>query len=229
MKKLQAYHNDPELKKALVREIKKHEEADAIVQGHYGKENGTWKGCALACSLRSLAIVKGEKLVTQYDQHERYETDLGVPRILARLEDRIFEGLSVEDSKTFPRKFAEAIPVGADLSLVWPKFAVWLLGDEKDGVLQYAKTERQKKAIEKVVLLYQKVIDGETVSGQQWKDAYAAAYAAGAGAADAAAYAVVYAVADAVADAAYAAGADARKIHYKKCAEKLIEILKETK
>ena len=57
-----AFQNDPQLKKDLLREVAKHRKADMIVQGTYGKENGTWKGCAVACSLRSLAIIKGEVL-----------------------------------------------------------------------------------------------------------------------------------------------------------------------
>jgi len=235
-----AYKGDRKLKTALLKEIKKHEKADAILQGTYGRENGKWKGCAVACSLRSLAILNKEPLVTEYNQHADYETKLGIPRVIARLEDRIFEGLDVKEAKKFPAQFAAAIKPGADLSLVWPKFAVWLLVDKKDGVLQYAKSDKSIKAITRVAELYSKVIAGEQVEIQTWEDARSdaadaadaaaaadayAAYAAAAAAADAADAADAYAAAAAYA-AADAADA-ARRNHYSKCAKKLISLLKE--
>jgi hypothetical protein len=259
MKTLIAYKGDKKLRTALIKEIKKHEKADAITQGTYGEQNGQWKGCAVACSLRSLAIVNGEPLVTRYSAHARYETDLGISQIIARLEDGIFEGLAPQEAKKFPFKFASAIKEGANLKLVWPKFAVWLLIDKKDGVLQYAKSENSKKVILRVAELYQRIIDGKTVTNATWKAAAdtadAAAYAAAdaaaadtayAAAADAAAaYAAAYAAADgaaayaadaaaayAAAYAAYAAAAyaaDARRIYYTECANKLIKLLKEAK
>lgn len=164
MQTLIAYKGSTKLKSALLKEIKKHEKTDAIIQGTYGEENGKWKGCAVACSWRSLAIVQKKKLVTQYNQHAVYETELGIPRIIACLEDRIFEGLEVKLANKFPAQLANAIKPGADLSLVWPKFAVWLLVDKKDGVLQYAKSERSITAIKRVAELYGKVIKGEVVN-----------------------------------------------------------------
>jgi hypothetical protein len=143
---------------------------------------------------------------------------------------------------------------------VWPKFAIWLLGDEKDGVIKYVETDEQKKIIIDIVELYKRVIAGESIESLKKEFAIAAAAAAAAAAtyadADAAAvYAATaataatdatatdaYAAATATANAAYAtadavyaataatavaypAAIAARKNHYSKCADKLLEIL----
>ena len=207
-----------EKKDLLVAEIIRHREADQLMQGTYGQEkHGDWKGCAVGCAIHSLNLTLGKTYST--NDHSVYETELGIPELLAILEDRIFEGLSVEDSKTWPEKFMQAVPVEADLSLVWPKFAVWLLVDEKDGVLQYADSHRSIAAITRVAELYKKVIDGETVDRQTWRDAdadaYASAYAsASASASASSAYASAYAAASAAAYAAASVSADAAYAAY---------------
>jgi hypothetical protein len=149
----------------------------------------------------------------------------------------------------FPLRFIQAVPVGVDLSLVWPKFAIWLLGDEKDGVIKYVETDEQKKIIIDIVELYKRVIAGESIESLKKEfaiaaiaaiaataaaayaaaDAYATAAAAYAAADAYATAAAAYATADATAAAAYATAdataAAARKNHYSKCADKLLEIL----
>jgi hypothetical protein len=148
---------------------------------------------------------------------------------------------------------------------VWPKFAIWLLGDEKDGVIKYVETDKQKKIIIDIVELYKRVIAGESIESLKkefaiaaadaatayattaayattdaYDDAYATASAAITTAAASAAYAITtaanaayddayattaaYATTDAY-DDAYAAASAARKNHYSKCADKLLEIL----
>jgi hypothetical protein len=247
--KLIAFHGDAAIKTKYVERVKAHQAADEITQGFYW-ENG--KGCAVGCTIEG-------------SQHARYETELGIPRIIARLEDRIFEGLTDEEAKKFPLKFLQAIKPGANLSMVWPKFVVWLLSDEKDGVTKFAKTERTRNSITAVTELYKRRLRGDEPTYDEWHAdaaadaAYAAADAAAADAADAAdaaaaaaAYAAAaYAAADAAAaaaayaadaaaaayaadaaaaayaaaDAAYAAAA--RHKHFKKMADKLLELLKE--
>ena len=202
---LRAYNNDPKVKAKYVKRVKMHHDADEIIQGTYW-ENG--KGCAVGCTIEG-------------NQHSRYETELGIPHMIARLEDRIFEGLSNKEAKEFPLKFLKAIKPGADLSMVVPKFFVWLLIDPEDGVIKFARTDG-KKAIQKVAELYLQKIAGKRVTERQWLDAYADAAAAAADAADAA-----YAAYAAAAYAAYAAAAAAaRKGFYTKMANKLVELLK---
>src|SRR5258708_976960 len=128
-----SYKNDKNLKKIFLEEIIKHRKADQIVQGTYGRENGIWKGCAVGCSIHSLNIRLNKTYSTS--DHSVYETELGIPEWLARLEDGIFEGLSVEEAKLWPEKFAKAIPVGVNLEPVKWKFSTYLLKENIDRVL----------------------------------------------------------------------------------------------
>src|SRR5258705_8027203 len=102
--------------------------------------------------------------------------------ILARLEDRIFEGMQNGDSKEFPLRFLSAIELGADLSLVWYQFAHWLLVDPEDGVLKFAKTDKTKQAIVLVADLYGRAARGLLVEKREWESARKVAYAAAAAA-----------------------------------------------
>jgi hypothetical protein len=221
-----AFHGDSNTKAKYVERVKAHAAADEIIHGQYWEAG---KGCAVGCTIHG-------------SDHRRYEKELGVPLMLARLEDRIFEGMTNGDAKEFPLRFLSAIEPGADLSLVWHQFAHWLLVDPQDGVIKYAKTDKTKDAIQLVAELYDRAARGLLVEKKEWQRArgvaaaaYAAAYAAYAAAdaadaadaayaADAAADAAAYADA---ADAAYAAAyADAaRRKSYKRQADKLVELL----
>jgi hypothetical protein len=189
-----AFHGDKKIKAKYVARVRAHAKADEITKGVYW-ESG--KGCAVGCTIHS-------------GNHAAYETELGIPRILARLEDSIFESLPNARAMKWPMQFLSAVKPGADLSLVWPEFAVWLLTDKKYGVLQYAKSREQKAAIKNVAFLYGKILKGQQVNVVTWQRAAAAAtdayaYAAAAYATDAyAAYAAAYA-AYAAATAGYAA------------------------
>jgi hypothetical protein len=215
---MKTFHNKPELKEMMLEEVLKHQKADEIIQGSYESRG---KYCAVGCSIESLNTRLGKHY--SHGDHSVYETELGIPKIIARLEDRIFEGLERKKAKMFPLRFIQAVPVGVDLSLVWPKFAIWLLGDEKDGVIKYVETDEQKKIIIDIVELYKRVIAGESI--ESLKKEFAIAATAAATAADAAAYAAYAAAAATAATAADAAAAAVRKNHYSKCADKLLEIL----
>lgn len=147
MSVLRAYHGSIETKDFYLGRVAQHCAADELIKGKYW-EGG--RGCAVGCTVHS-------------DEHFAYESELGIPRILARLEDRIFEGLALPAAKLWPERFLSAIAVGADLSLVWPKFAVWLLADPADGVVRFAKTEPQKAVIERVAELFRRLANGEEV------------------------------------------------------------------
>src|ERR1700677_676720 len=176
---MKAYHSDAKIKAKYLKRVAAHFKADEIVQGATGQDGG---GCAVWCTL------------DKYD-HQAYETELGIPRSLARIEDGIFEGLPVKESKKWPEQFLKAIKPGADLSKVTAKFLVWILQD----VIKYAQPDG-KLAIQKVIDLYKKQLKGDTVAPGEWQETRYAAYAA-------AAYAAAYAAAaaDAADAAAYAA------------------------
>ncbi len=209
---LQAFHNDPKIKAKYIRRVRAHRKADQLIKG-IGWENG--KGCAVGCTLRAY-------------EHDRYPTELGIPEVLARLEDAIFEGLPNVEAQGWPERFLSAIKPGADLAQVWSRFVLWLLEDQL-GV--YATSAP-------VAALYRRQLIGETIARDEWAAAAAHtaaaaadAYAAAAYAADAA-YAAAYATAAAYAAAAtYAAAAAAvvRSKFWLAAANKLIELLKGAK
>jgi hypothetical protein len=227
MATMTAFHGDKAIKERYLDRIKSHREADELIKGKYW-ENG--KGCAVGCTIHG-------------SSHSAYEIELGIPIQLARLEDVHFERLSNDDSQAWPELFLSSIRVGADLSMVWPKYAAWML----DG-LPKQSNPKIKTAIEGVKWLYtQWTNTGIKPAAEKWIHAAAdadaaaadAAYAAAAAAATYAAYAAYAAAADAAdaaadaadaaaAAAAYAdaAAADGRSKWWKKSAAKLIELLK---
>ena len=195
----------------LVESLERHAAVDAFIKGRYWSDG---KGCAVGCSLHDFHAEPGD--------HAAYEPLFGIPQVLARLEDGIFEGLPIDAAKEWPLRFARAVRPGADLTSVWPKFAVWLLVDPEHGVIRYAKTDATRKAIQDVADGYVAGIEGRPLIRDEWMnlrraaaaaadaDAYAAAAAYAAYAAYAAAAAAAYTYADAdAADAAYAAYAAA--------------------
>ena len=208
---LLAYNGNPATKRKYLGRVRRHRELDQLVQGYGYWEDG--RGCAVGCTIHS-------------GNHSAYETELGIPRQLAYLEDRLFENLPVELARQWPERFLSAIKPGADLSLVLPKFMVWMLSDQVDGVIRFAKREATRAAIQGVSALFVRWAAGDKPATSEWESARKIAYAAYAAytAADyTAAYTAAYAAYDAA--AAYAAAA-ARSKHYQKMADKLIELLK---
>jgi len=222
---MKAFHGDQKIKDNLILQLQKHYESDEIIKGVYWQHG---KGCAVGCTIHSNA-------------HKEYETQYGIPEALAYLEDTIFENLPDDLAKEWPLKFIKSINVGSDLSRIWPEFAIWLLSDEKYGVLQYAETEEQKSAIQKVIDLYS--ITDRSTSIEEWKTAArAAAWAvegaawAVEGAAWAAAWAAARAAEGAAEGAAWAAAEGAaegaaeaavKEKHFIAQSEKLLQLLQE--
>src|SRR5271166_6347579 len=96
---MKAFLNDPKVKEKYILRVKQHQELDEIIKGQYC-ENG--KGCAVGCTIHS-------------KEHSSYETELGIPEWLARVEDTIFEGLPNEVAETWPLNFLSSINLGANL------------------------------------------------------------------------------------------------------------------
>ena len=139
---LRAFHGDAKIRAKYVRRVRAHERADRIIQGT------SWdgdKGCAVGCTLEA------------YD-HAQYPIELGIPEHIAHLEDAIFEGLPAAQARKWPAQFLMAIPVGADLSLVWPRFALWL---ELDGYATSAP----------VAALCRRRVAGDDPSVEEWRAA----------------------------------------------------------
>jgi hypothetical protein len=227
-----AYHNDPTVKAKYLDRIRLHARAVEIIHGKYW-EHG--KGCAVGCTIHG-------------SKHSLYESLLGIPQMLARLEDRLFEGLQNGRSKAFPEQFLLAAKVGADLSRVGWKFLHWLLTEE----LASRDDPRVSAQIKRCAHVLVPLTKGEPVNAVEARNAAAANAYAAANAADAAAYAAANAAdaaayaADAAANAAndayaadaaaYAAAAAndaanaaayARSACYERMADKLLALMSE--
>lgn len=113
--RLTAYHGKQSEKDAILSQLRHHYDADELVKGQY------WEGgkcCAVGCTIHG-------------SDHSQYQPRFGIPEMLARLEDCIFEGLQNGSAKEWPLQFMGAIKPGADLSRVGWQFLHWLLTDEK--------------------------------------------------------------------------------------------------
>jgi hypothetical protein len=205
-----AYHNDPTIKAKLLADLQAHADADRLVKGQYW-ENG--KGCAVGCTLQSFGA-------DNTSDHAEYERLLGIPQILARLEDVIFEGLPNVAARRWPMRFSAAIIPGVDLSRVGWQFLYWLLTDE----LPKTDDERVNAAIAQCAAVLLPLTRGEPVD-REAASAAAADAAASAAFASSAAYAARFA-----ASAAGVTGfAPQFAASYQRMADKLIELLEEAK
>jgi hypothetical protein len=216
-----AFFNDETIKAKYLTRVRDHQKADEIIKGKYWEKG---KGCAVGCTIHG-------------SDHSAYERELGIPTWLAKLEDRIFEGLPIARAKEWPAEFLSAITPGTDLEQIKIPFLIFIVESAREN-FDHKKYPKQLKAIDGVLVELRKdVIDFDAL-----KVARAAAYAAYAYAAAAAAAAAAYAAAAAAyaaaaydaaadADAAYAAAAAAyadaaaREQAYLKFADKLLELL----
>ena len=216
-----AYLNDPKLKAKTVSEMAAHRKADELVKGRYWDGE---KGCAVGC------LSKDGK-----GGHDALSARLGVPPQLLHLEDVVFENLPTALSEKWPERFLKAIPVGADLSRVWPE---WVVETLRDDLLPLAKSEPKcVVAIEAVIHVYeQKEIDVAAASDAARaaraaaSAASAAAWAARAAASASSDASAAWAASDASAAwaaraAAWAASA-ARDDAWERMADRLIRLLK---
>ena len=218
MKKIIAFHGKVSLKKKYVARVKAHYKADEIVKGFYW-EHG--KGCAVGCTMEQSSNV-----------HEEMEKVLGIPAELAFLEDTLFENLPNGTAKEFPLKFLQAIPVGADLSLICAKFMVWQFEDKKYGLKNIEEIKEGKELYgfcEEVVALYKRVIKGDNPSEEEFYTLYKKIDARARARAWARARARARARAWAWAGAWARAGAWDESPYHVIMADKLLELLKEAK
>jgi hypothetical protein len=169
------FHGDAKLKADLLAEIQRHRKQDQIIQGSYGEgDDAEWKGCAVGCSIHSLNKIRNK--TKDVSTHSVYETEFGIPAILAYLEDGIFEGLPQKEAVEFPAAFIQAVPVGVDLSKVVHRFLAWMLDDPEQGVIRFAD-DAGKISIHAVAELHrQEAIS--TVTKAAWSAARSAAESA---------------------------------------------------
>ena len=181
---LTTYHGDPKVKAKLLRRIAAHEKADRLTQGTYGTMNGHWRGCAVSCSLATRnGTYHGKQVDTGL--HAEYPKQFGLPEWLAHLEDRIFEGLPRDEAMQWPRRFAEAIPVGVSLDGLADELAIARLREE---CLPLSETWPESIRAEVVAAIEQVIaaLEGKGDRSAAWAAARSAAWAAASAAASAA-------------------------------------------
>jgi hypothetical protein len=165
-----SFFGEQGLKDAVVARVKEHQRLDQIVQRIYWDGS---KGCAIGCVLHS-------------DDHMAFERQLGLPVFLAYMDEHIFESLPAHEATQWPLRFIEAVPVGVDLDLVFPRFMYWLLTDSL-GVRAYANVETAK-ILDTLARMYSLRIDGIAFDRDAVMAAESAAWAAESAAASAAAW-----------------------------------------
>ena len=109
---MKAFENCERTKDELLASLAAHRWADNLVQGTYWR-NG--RGCAVGCSIHDFR--PGAE-----NRHSEYEPLFGIPKELARLEDRIFEDLPIDEAREWPERFVNAIKPGTDLKNVYHRF-----------------------------------------------------------------------------------------------------------
>jgi hypothetical protein len=112
-----SFHADAVIKARYLERLAGHADADEIIKGRYWEAG---KGCAVGCTIHG-------------DAHEDFERELGIPRMLAWLEDVIFEGLPNRAAKTWPERFLSSIEPGRNLTPVGWQFLHWLVTDSGFG------------------------------------------------------------------------------------------------
>jgi hypothetical protein len=148
-----SFFGEQGLKDAVVARVKEHQRLDQIVQRIYWDGS---KGCAIGCVLHS-------------DDHMAFERQLGLPAFLAYMDEHIFESLPAHEATQWPLRFIEAVPVGVDLDLVFPRFMYWLLTDSL-GVRAYANVETAK-ILDTLARMYSLRIDGIAFEGDAARSA----------------------------------------------------------
>jgi len=108
--------------------------------------------------------------------HSQYP---GVPIELVHLADALEAGLPANEAHGWPEAFVSAIEPSANLSLVWPRWAHWLLTVE----LAPYVTDRIRQAVYRVQCAYAQRVSGEPVGDAEWTRAAMEAGAEAAGAA----------------------------------------------
>jgi len=233
---MKAYLDEPELKVFVVEQLEIHKKMDDFIKQTYWIDG---RGCAVGCTLESVAKRNGKwKKGIDHEDHALYESELGIPKQLAHLQDAIFEGLPDPDYKKWPLQFAKAIKPGVDLSGVWPKFVVKLLTDPDGPIwpsVQGKKHHQQLEAVKQVANLYQngmpdtEAADAAAEAAEAAKVASWAARAAARAAARVAAWAAAMAAEAAAEERAVAWAVEATVVAdaYQWQRDTLIKLLKE--
>lgn len=173
-----AFINTIETKEQALKAAKHHRDADMLIKGTYGEGEGAeFKACSVGCAYAPFQTTPGEL-------HKLSESVHGIPEWLTRVRDAIFEGLPSPKNIQWHYDFVEAIPVGADLEAVKPKFLIMILESALE-TFDHKEFPDVKLAIDGSIALWRR---GD-IGTDDWNKAAAEAAALAAQAARAAAWA----------------------------------------
>lgn len=131
---MKAFLADPRVKELYLARVRAHRAAGEIRQRVYWMPTVTC-GCAIGVTIH------------QHD-HADYEKLLGISALVAHMEDVIFEGLLPKEAIAFAEDFLVAVPLGADLSGIFPMFALWMLGRVRPNVVAFYDVQEMLTALE---------------------------------------------------------------------------------
>ncbi|MGH3779807.1 MAG: hypothetical protein ACRDRO_04025 [Pseudonocardiaceae bacterium] len=175
---LGAWHNSPALKTEVTARMATHRAADTLVQAVYQERlpNSAlgYRGCFLGCTLPWLAPIPQDP--TWAEMVERY---YAIPATVGDLVEATFENLREDRCGAFAFAVVDAIPIGADLSLVIPAVNLDLLTDPVYGVTRFTtEGSAQHTVITQVADLLGRVVAGGAVTPAEWQAANTATEAA---------------------------------------------------
>lgn len=149
-----AYHGKQEVKESALAQVAADEAADRIIQGHYWDG---YTGCTVGC------LVRGSN-------HFAFESLYGIDVRVAIWADIIHEGLSEEDSKSWTRRFMEAVVHGTTLEKIHAQIIVWFLADAEFGLKGLVQDETLSGLFGEAATVYEDYIGGQELDTEKLKD-----------------------------------------------------------
>lgn len=156
---MSAWHNSFRLKAETIEQLRALRSEGRVIQGYYWEEG---RGCAIGCILESLRRATGRPLPAGHADYRAAARWIGIPQVILSIVDDIHDGLPAEDAQRWPEQFLTAIPVGADLSTVWPRFAAW-------QVIDLVPLTATPSLIRQIAEQYDRQADGHFVSRREWE------------------------------------------------------------
>jgi hypothetical protein len=155
---MSAYKGLPGLKLHYLRKAEFHEWTDAFEKGLYW-DDAERRGCAVGCWSQD-----------PYGGHAELAKAMGVPEELLRLADGLFEALPEGEFQKWPRRFAAAIPTGADLGSVWALLLQWLLFDPAWGLAALGRRHGREPVFDAVETYFDWHAEGLAVPSAMEQD-----------------------------------------------------------
>jgi hypothetical protein len=164
----------PAQKAEFLDQSRKHFEADALIKGAYGRDDGGFKGCSVGCHLHHIMPgATAEMVVGATYKHRRVAEHYGYPEWLAYLQDTVFEGLPDGDNRRWHVQLAETLadlPDGYDWQKALHRVHLALLR------ISCQHAGESKTVVESVMDLHRRAAGGEDVSTEQWRAVESAAW-----------------------------------------------------